>query len=32
MDGSGKIIMECILEIKAARFCSSSKDYTELYR
>ena len=32
MDSTGKVVMECILETKAATFFSSLQDCTELCR
>jgi hypothetical protein len=32
MDATGKVVMECILETKAATFFSSLQDCTELCR
>jgi hypothetical protein len=32
MEAGGKLIMECLLETKAARLSSSSEDCTELCR
>ena len=32
MDGQGKLIMECLLETKAATIVELSEDYTELCR